>query len=43
MSNDKKVGIIVAGEVGSNIGTTVLDATSGEVEIVREGLNAELL
>ncbi len=40
---DKKVGIIVAGEVGSNIGTTVLDATSGEVEIVREGLNAELL
>jgi tRNA threonylcarbamoyl adenosine modification protein (Sua5/YciO/YrdC/YwlC family) len=38
-----KVDYIIDGEAGSNIGTTVLDASEGELELVREGLGAELL
>jgi tRNA threonylcarbamoyl adenosine modification protein (Sua5/YciO/YrdC/YwlC family) len=38
-----KVEYIIDGEAGHNIGTTVLDASDGELELVREGLGAELL
>jgi tRNA threonylcarbamoyl adenosine modification protein (Sua5/YciO/YrdC/YwlC family) len=38
-----KVEYIVDGEAGSNIGTTVIDASEGELELVREGLGAEKL
>jgi tRNA threonylcarbamoyl adenosine modification protein (Sua5/YciO/YrdC/YwlC family) len=33
-----KVEYIIDGEAGSNIGTTVIDASEGELELVREGL-----
>jgi tRNA threonylcarbamoyl adenosine modification protein (Sua5/YciO/YrdC/YwlC family) len=38
-----KVDIIVDGGAGSNIGTTVFDASDSEVELIREGLGAELI
>lgn len=38
-----KVDYIIDGEAGSNIGTTVIDATEHELAIVREGLGADLL
>lgn len=40
---DGRVSIIVSGGVGSNVGTTVIDATAPELEIIREGLGVELL
>jgi tRNA A37 threonylcarbamoyladenosine synthetase subunit TsaC/SUA5/YrdC len=40
---DGRVSIIVSGGVGSNVGTTVIDATASELEIIREGLGVELL
>ena len=38
-----KVEYIIDGEAGSNIGTTVIDASEGELELVREGLGIEKL
>ena len=38
-----KVDYIIDGEAGQNIGTTVIDASEGELELVREGLGAELI
>jgi tRNA threonylcarbamoyl adenosine modification protein (Sua5/YciO/YrdC/YwlC family) len=38
-----KVEFIIDGEAGSNIGTTVIDASEGELELVREGLGIEKL
>lgn len=38
-----KVDCIIDGEAGENIGTTVIDASESEMELVREGLGAELL
>ncbi|MGB1037930.1 MAG: L-threonylcarbamoyladenylate synthase [Bacteroidia bacterium] len=38
-----KVEFIIDGEAGHNVGTTVIDASEGELELVREGLGAELL
>jgi tRNA threonylcarbamoyl adenosine modification protein (Sua5/YciO/YrdC/YwlC family) len=38
-----KVDFIINGEAGSNIGTTVIDASEGDLELVREGLGAHLL
>ena len=38
-----KVAYIIDGEAGKNVGTTVIDASSGELELIREGLGAELL
>lgn len=38
-----KVNIIVDGGAGSNTGTTVIDASSNELSIVREGLGIELV
>jgi tRNA threonylcarbamoyl adenosine modification protein (Sua5/YciO/YrdC/YwlC family) len=40
---EKKVAIIVSGGIGSNIGTTVIDGSEGELLLVREGLGIELL
>ena len=40
---DHKIDIIVSGGAGSNIGTTVIDGTGAELEIMREGLRAEVL
>lgn len=40
---DHKVAIIVSGEAGSNVGTTVIDGTGSELEIMREGLGIDLL
>lgn len=40
---DHKVDIIVSGEAGSNVGTTVIDGTGAELEIMREGLGIEML
>lgn len=40
---DQRVTIIVSGGIGSNVGTTVIDATSDELEIIREGLGIEEL
>ncbi len=38
-----KVAYIVDGEAGHNVGTTVIDASEGELELIREGLGIELL
>ena len=38
-----RVSVIVDGGTGSNVGTTVIDATSEELVLQREGLGAELL
>lgn len=38
-----KVAYIVDGEAGHNVGTTVIDASEGELELLREGLGIELL
>lgn len=38
-----KVAAVVDGGAGHNTGSTVLDCTSGEVEIIREGLGMERL
>ena len=38
-----KVAYIVDGEAGHNVGTTVIDASEGEIELIREGLGIELL
>ena len=38
-----KVDFIIDGEAGQNIGTTVIDASEQELELVREGLGVELL
>jgi len=39
----KKVDIIVSAEAGKNIGTTVIDGTGPELELIREGLGIEQL
>ncbi len=38
-----KVAYIIDGEAGHNVGTTVIDASEGELELIREGLGIELL
>ena len=38
-----KVDYIIDGEAGKNIGTTVLDASEDEIELVREGLGIDQL
>ena len=38
-----KVAYIVDGEAGHNVGTTVIDASEGELELIRESLVIELL
>ncbi|PCJ67719.1 MAG: threonylcarbamoyl-AMP synthase [Bacteroidetes bacterium] len=38
-----KVDFIIDGEAGSNIGTTVIDASEGELVLIREGLGANQL
>jgi tRNA threonylcarbamoyl adenosine modification protein (Sua5/YciO/YrdC/YwlC family) len=38
-----RVDVIVDGGTGSNIGTTVIDASGSELIMVREGLNADLI
>lgn len=38
-----KVDYIIDGEAGQNTGTTVIDASKGELELIREGLGVELL
>jgi tRNA threonylcarbamoyl adenosine modification protein (Sua5/YciO/YrdC/YwlC family) len=38
-----KVAYIVDGEAGHNVGTTVIDASEGELELIREGLGIALL
>jgi tRNA threonylcarbamoyl adenosine modification protein (Sua5/YciO/YrdC/YwlC family) len=36
-----KINLIVDGGAGKNIGTTVIDASNGEISIIREGLGIE--
>lgn len=38
---DSKVAIIVSGGAGGNVGTTVIDATENQLEIIREGLGID--
>ena len=38
-----KVEYIIDGEAGQNVGTTVLDASEDEIELVREGLGIDQL
>lgn len=38
-----KVDFIIDGEAGQNVGTTVIDASTDDLEIVREGLGSEIL
>ncbi|MFB1002686.1 MAG: Sua5/YciO/YrdC/YwlC family protein, partial [Bacteroidia bacterium] len=40
---DHKADIIISGGIGSNMGTTVIDGTGTELELIREGLLVELL
>lgn len=40
---DHKADIIISGGIGSNMGTTVIDGTGTELELIREGLLVELV
>ena len=40
---DHKADVIISGGIGSNMGTTVIDGTGTELELIREGLLVELV
>lgn len=40
---DHKADIIISGGIGNNMGTTVIDGTGTELELIREGLLVELV